>query len=166
MTRKLDFEKLGPLAVVWDGVKNCGDIFRIQLFNQHVTFMVGPAANAVFFQASDEDLSQQEVYRFTVPVFGKDVVYDAPLKVMHQQLKFVSTGLTKANMEAHCENIVFEAEQFLSKLPESGEIELFSFFSGSWGLELSSHSTHRNPLCDCRTCDQHRISLPAWSRNP
>jgi hypothetical protein len=68
--------------------------------------LVGPEAHALFFLAQDEVLSQREVYGFTVPVFGKGIVYDAPLKLMTQQLKFVSKGLTGSHMQAHCGKIV------------------------------------------------------------
>jgi hypothetical protein len=87
--------------------------------------LVGPEAHALFFLAQDEVLSQREVYGFTVPVFGKGIVYDAPLKLMTQQLKFVSKGLTGSHMQAHCGKIVkvfslpcpFET---LPRLPPSG----------------------------------------------
>ncbi len=41
--------------------------------------MVGPAAHGPFFNESDSRVDQNEVYKFMTPVFGPNVVYDAPL---------------------------------------------------------------------------------------
>jgi hypothetical protein len=76
----------GPLAIVQAGYDKFGDIFRIKLGHRGLTFVVGPA-NHVFFASPDTDVSQREVYHFTVPVFGKDIVYDAHPKVMVQQVR-------------------------------------------------------------------------------
>jgi sterol 14-demethylase len=107
----------------------CGDIFRIRLFHQNITMMVGPKAQQFFFAATDQQLSQKEVYTFTVPVFGRNIVYDAPTKVMQQQLKFVHKGLNQINMAAHCAKIVREAEEYFAVLPNEGEMDLMQFLS-------------------------------------
>lgn len=39
----------------------------MRLMNQGFTFLVGNDANAIMFDASDKDLTQREVYNFTVP---------------------------------------------------------------------------------------------------
>lgn len=91
--------------------------------------MVGPRAQQFFFAATDFQLSQKEVYGFTVPVFGRNIVYDAPTKVMQQQLKFVHKGLNQINMAAHCAKIVREAEEYFATLPDEGEMDLMVFLS-------------------------------------
>jgi sterol 14-demethylase len=117
---RFKFNELGPLGVVSEGFREMGDIFRIHLLNQRITVFVGPQANKIFFEAKDEQLSQKEVYTFTVPVFGKNIVYDADRKYMQQQLKFVSKGLNQQAMMAHVGKIRMEAEAFFAKWPESG----------------------------------------------
>ena len=52
------------------------------MMGQNLTFLVGPDVSAAFFNAKDEELSQPEVYGFMKPVFGSNVVYDAPPKVL------------------------------------------------------------------------------------
>lgn len=126
---KFDFKNEGPLSVIWHGYKTVGDIFRIRLFHQNVTMLLGPAANKVFFDANDSQLSQREVYTFTIPVFGKGVVYDAQPKVMAQQLKFVSRGLTQSNMASYCTKIVQEATDFFSNWKQTGEVCLYKELS-------------------------------------
>ena len=106
-----------------------GDCFRLRLLHKHMTVMIGPEANQFVFEAKDSILSQQEVYSFTVPVFGKNIVYDAPRPVMQQQLKFTAKGLNKEHMERHAEKIVMEAEEFFAKWGQEGEVDLLEEFS-------------------------------------
>jgi hypothetical protein len=42
-------------------------VFRLQVAGRGVTFLVGPDAHQAFFPANDTQLSQKEVYGFTVP---------------------------------------------------------------------------------------------------
>lgn len=101
----------------------------MRLFHQNVTFVVGPAAHEILFASNDQTVEQREVYSFTVPVFGKDIVYDAPHKIMTQQLKFVSKGLTGPNMEAHVPKIIKETEEYFKKWGNEGEINLMQALS-------------------------------------
>lgn len=124
-----DMKNQGPLALIRAGYDKCGEVFRLRVLNQNITFCVGPKAQQFFFAATDQQLSQKEVYTFTIPVFGKNIIYDAPTKVMMQQLKFVNKGLNQINMAANCAKIVREAEEYFAKMPNEGEICLMSFLS-------------------------------------
>lgn len=126
---QLNLKNKGPIELIRLGYKAKGDCFRLQIFHQGVTVMIGPAASSVFFSAQDSELRQREVYAFTIPVFGKGVVYDAPQKKMTEQLKFVSKGLTGVNMEAHCGKIIQEAEAFFDEWPDEGEVNLMEKLS-------------------------------------
>ena len=94
-----------------------------------MTFLIGPQAHKVFFDGKDTQLSQREVYKFTIPVFGKNIVYDAPTKLMQQQLKFVHRGLNQVNMKSHVDKIVMEAEEWFQRWPKTGEIDLMKELS-------------------------------------
>jgi len=126
---ELNLKNKGPIEVVRRGYAEKGDIFRMRFLHQGVTVMIGPAASSVFFSAQDSELRQREVYAFTIPVFGRGVVYDAPQKKMTEQLKFVSKGLTGVNMEAHCVKIVQEAQAFFDAWPDEGEVNLMEKLS-------------------------------------
>jgi sterol 14-demethylase len=69
----LEFAK-DPLEALRRGYQRCGDCFTINMMGKRMTFLVGPEAHEVFFKASDDELSQEEVYKFMIPVFGKGVV--------------------------------------------------------------------------------------------
>lgn len=91
---------------------------------QRLTFLVGPEAHVHFFRSSDEDVSQEEPYKFAVPIFGPGVVYDAPLNIRTQQLRFLSDSLKVNRMKTYVDQIVEETELYFSKWGDSGEIDL------------------------------------------
>jgi sterol 14-demethylase len=62
----LEFAK-DPLEALRRGYQRCGDCFTINMMGKRMTFLVGPEAHEVFFKASDDELSQEEVYKFTTP---------------------------------------------------------------------------------------------------
>ena len=50
-----------------------------QLLNQRMTFLIGPEAQGAFFTATDDVMSQDEVYSFMKPIFGPNVVVSSGL---------------------------------------------------------------------------------------
>ena len=126
---RFNLKRRGPLDLVRAGYDLHGDCFRLHLLHKHMTIMVGPEANQLVFEAKDSVLSQQEVYSFTVPVFGKNIVYDAPRPVMQQQLKFTAKGLRLEHMREHATKIVEEAEKHFARWGDEGEVDLLEEFS-------------------------------------
>src|SRR5262245_54917407 len=55
-----------------------GDVVGLNLVHKRFYLLTGPAANEAFFLGKDAQLSPHEAYKMMTPVFGKDVVYDAP----------------------------------------------------------------------------------------
>lgn len=53
------------------------------------TFFCGPNAQEAFFRSKEEVLNARAAYSFTVPVFGKNVVYDTNEHVFAQQRQYV-----------------------------------------------------------------------------
>ena len=98
LTGKFALEAEGPLAIVQTGYDKLGDIFRVKVAHRGLTFVVGPAAQ-LFFSGSDAELSQREVYHFTVPVFGKNIVYDAPPGIMIQQVLVPGQTTPRRNVD-------------------------------------------------------------------
>ena len=59
-----------------------------------MTYFVTPESLDAFFNARHEDVSAEKAYApLTVPVFGKDVVYDVPYSVLVEQKKYVDCPL-------------------------------------------------------------------------
>jgi len=56
-----------------------GPVFSFTMFGQTYTYLVGSDAAALFYEATNENLNAEEVYRkWTAPVWGKGVIYDVP----------------------------------------------------------------------------------------
>jgi hypothetical protein len=67
-----------------------GEVYTILLFGRRMTYFITPEAADAFFNARHEDVSAELAYApITVPVFGKDVVYDVPYAVLVEQKKCV-----------------------------------------------------------------------------
>lgn len=77
--------------------------------------MVGPEAQEIFFKASDDVLSQQEVYDFMKVVFGAGVVYDASKKNRQVQFQTMANGLRTSRLKAYVVKIEEETRNFLRK---------------------------------------------------
>lgn len=75
--------------------------------------MIGPEAQEVFFKASDDVLSQAEVYDFMRPVFGEGVVYDASKKNRQVQFQATANGLRTNRLKAYVPKIEEETRRYL-----------------------------------------------------
>jgi sterol 14alpha-demethylase len=79
-----------------------------------LTFLIGPEAQEIFFKASDDVLSQQEVYDFMKPVFGAGVVYDASKKNRQVQFQTMANGLRTSRLKAYVTKIEDETRKYLA----------------------------------------------------
>lgn len=118
-----------PLAMVWDAYAKKGDIFTIRFFHKRLTFVIGPIASEIFFKATDLELDQNEPYKFSTPVFGKDVVYDATLENRLQHFRILSLTLRVNMLEAYVPLMIKEAREFFNAWGDSGELDLFKELS-------------------------------------
>jgi len=92
--------------------------------------LIGPEAQEVFFKASDDVLSQNEVYDFMKPVFGPDVVYDATKKNRQVQFQTMANGLRTNRMKSYVSKIEEETRLYLkNEWRESGKVDLLTALS-------------------------------------
>ncbi|CAN8070387.1 unnamed protein product [Agarophyton chilense] len=115
-----------PLDLVWEGYAKKGEVFTVRLMTKRLTFVIGPAACEAFFKASDTELDQSEPYRFSTPVFGKDVVYDATLENRLQHFRVLSMTLRVNMLETYVPLMIKEAEDFFAEWGDEGEVDLFA----------------------------------------
>lgn len=118
-----------PIKLVWDAYEKKGSVFSIKLLHKRMTFVIGPAASETFFKASDTELDQNEPYKFSTPVFGKDVVYDAKLENRLQHFRILSMTLRVNMLEAYVPLMINEARDFFGKWGDQGEVDLFEELS-------------------------------------
>lgn len=118
-----------PLDLVWDGYAKKGEVFTVRLLHKRLTFLIGPAACEAFFKASDTELDQSDPYKFSTPVFGKDVIYDAKLENRLQHFRILSMTLRVNMLETYVPLMVKEAHDFFRGWGNSGEVDLFDELS-------------------------------------
>jgi len=110
---------------IYNMSRKYGPAFSMGMMGQNLTFLVGPDVSAAFFAAKDEELSQPEVYGFMKPVFGDNVVYDAPPKLRKQQMAHMTKGLAVDRLKSYVPKIVAETEAFFKRTwGEKGEVDI------------------------------------------
>jgi sterol 14-demethylase len=92
--------------------------------------LIGPEAQEAFFKASDDVLSQNEVYDFMKPVFGPDVVYDATKKNRQVQFQTMANGLRTNRLKSYVTKIEEETRTYLkNEWGASGQVDLLKSLS-------------------------------------
>lgn len=100
----------GPVVMLREEYPKLGSVFTLKLLNKNISFFIGPDVSAHFFKAPESDLSQQEVYRFNVPIFGPGVVFDVDYSVRQEQFRFFTEALRVTKLKGYVDQMVMEAE--------------------------------------------------------
>ncbi|EKX39609.1 p450 superfamily protein [Guillardia theta CCMP2712] len=103
-----------------------GDIFTVYVLGKRLTFMCGPDAQENFCRARDDELSQQQAYKFSVPLFGPGVVYDADLEKRTEQIKFVTNSLHTTAIGQYVPMMVDEAEKYFASWGDEGVVDIYT----------------------------------------
>ena len=113
-----------PIAMLSRGWREHGDLFRFRLGVSDFVLFTGPEAHDFYFRAPETQLDPKAVYRFTVPIFGRGVAYDASPEIMAEQLGFLFPALREAAMRKFALIMFEEASAFADALGEEGDIDL------------------------------------------
>lgn len=97
--------------------------------HMRMTFLIGPTVSTHFYNAHDDLMSQQEVYGYSVPTFGHDVVFAVDDKVRAEQFKLLSEALKSSKMKDYVPVFVREATQFIADWPQQGVIDFKDQFN-------------------------------------
>jgi sterol 14-demethylase len=107
--------------------KEYGDAAEFKLFHQNMVLLTGTEASEAFYRAPDEVLDQSAAYKIMTPIFGKGVVFDAPIEKKNQQLQMLMPALRDKPMRTYSDIIVDEVENLIGQWGESGELDLLEF---------------------------------------
>ncbi|RUS29088.1 lanosterol 14-alpha demethylase [Jimgerdemannia flammicorona] len=121
-----------PIKFMQDAQKKYGDIYTYKLLGRRVTVCLGPDGNNFVFNGKANTTSAAEAYKgMTTPVFGKEVVYDAPHSVFMEQKKFIKLGLSVDNFRKHVPLLVEEADAYFNEhfARPSGKIDIHKAMS-------------------------------------
>nr|QQD79796.1 sterol 14 alpha-demethylase [Prototheca miyajii] len=123
----LAFSK-GPWYLMQTMYKKHGEVFTVPLAHRRMTFLIGPHASPHFFNATDDKMSQTEVYNFNVPTFGPGVVFDVDQRVRSEQFRFVADALKSSKLKTYVPAFHKEAEEYFSQWGETGVVNLAQEF--------------------------------------
>jgi sterol 14-demethylase len=118
-----------PFALLMRARADGGEVIEFQLLNQPVVMLTGPEANEAFFRAPDDQLCRREAYKVMTPIFGKGVVFDAPLPRMNRQLNMVMPMLRDQVMRTYPPIIAQETERLIERWGSEGEVDLLAFMT-------------------------------------
>jgi sterol 14alpha-demethylase len=133
----MDYAK-NPAVFLTQVRTTLGEIGEFKLFHQKMVLLTGSKANEAFFRLSDEQFSQKAAYKMMVPIFGKGIVFDAPLPIKEQQFKIIVTTLRDNPSLGHTQIISSEVNQALQHWGENGEIDMLDFMT-TLTLYTSTH---------------------------
>lgn len=106
---------MNPYKFWKDNREKYGNIFTFVLIGRKVTVVLGPQGTQLVFNGRLNEVCAEDVYGpVTVPVFGKEAVYDVPNAVLMEQKRFVKAGLTTDNFRVYVGQIEEETEQFIA----------------------------------------------------
>lgn len=104
-------------------------VFTVPVAHLRMTFLIGPTVAPHFYNASDDLMSQKEVYGYCVPTFGNEVVFAVDEKVRAEQFRMLGDALKAAKMKDYVPTFVKEASSFLAAWGDSGTIDFKDQFS-------------------------------------
>ena len=151
----IEFAK-NPVHFMENCLNKYGKIYTVPMFHKNLTFLLGPEVSAPFFKLSDDFMSQNEVYSFMTPVFGKGIVYDAEPKRRTQQYQSMAQGLRGNRLRAYIPKIEKETLEYLSKWGESGEVDILEALS-ELTILTSSRCLHGDDVRENLFADVSRI---------
>jgi sterol 14alpha-demethylase len=115
------------LNLLWRAYQEHGEVAALRVFNKDIILFTGTEAQEAMYRQPDEVLSPNEAYEIMVPVFGKDVVYDASPERMAEQFGMFRPALQDKRMRSYGEIVAEETRRAVSTWGERGEICLVEF---------------------------------------
>jgi len=115
------------LGLLWRAYQEQGELATLKVFNKEIVLFTGPRAQEAMYRQPDDVLSPNDAYKIMVPVFGKDVVYDASPERMHEQMGMLRPALQDKRMRTYGEIVAEETRRMVSDWGERGEIDLVDF---------------------------------------
>ncbi len=117
----------GTIDLLFRAQRELGEIAAFQVFHRKMVAVFGPEAHEAVFRAPDAQLSPSEAYQIMTPVFGQDIVYDAPPEKMAEQLKMLLPALKDKRMRTYGEAVVLETGESVRGWGEAGVVDFVDF---------------------------------------
>jgi sterol 14-demethylase len=115
------------LDLLFRAQRELGEVAALRVANKDMVALFGPEAHEAVFRAPDDQLNPAEAYKIMTPVFGKNMVYDAPPERMDEQFKMLLPALKDRRMRTYTQIIAQEVEQSVANWGDEGEIDLVDY---------------------------------------
>mmetsp|Transcript_109276 Transcript_109276/g.204973 ORF Transcript_109276/g.204973 Transcript_109276/m.204973 type:complete len:502 (-) Transcript_109276:130-1635(-) len=103
-----------PLVLLAKGKEKHGECFQVNLMGKQMICLVGEKGHEFFF-TMDKYLDQAKMYSFTIPIFGKKVLYDVDYSKRMCQIRFIRERLTPDSLKSYVETLENEILQYFSE---------------------------------------------------
>jgi sterol 14-demethylase len=101
----------GLQPILHDLHAKLGSVFTINIFGlKKVTFLIGPEVTAHFFEGTHAEICQPDMYKLTVPIFGKGILLDADFATHSKQIKLSRDVMRTGELRRHVDPMVREVE--------------------------------------------------------
>jgi hypothetical protein len=101
----------GLQPILHDLHTELGSVFTVNLFGlKKVTFLVGPEVTAHLFQGPDSEICHPDMYKFTAPIFGKGILFDADFTTRSRQVHLCADAMKTAEMRSNIDSMVCEVQ--------------------------------------------------------
>jgi sterol 14alpha-demethylase len=100
----------GPISMIREEYARLGSVFTLNALGYRITFLIGPEVSEHLFNGAESEMSQREVYRFTVAAFGRGVAFDVPYSLRLEQIRIFAEGLRGNKLRGYATLMVCEAE--------------------------------------------------------
>lgn len=103
-----------PLVLLAKGREKHGDCFQVSLLAKQMICLVGEEGHEFFF-TMDKYLDQAKMYAFTIPVFGRRVLYDVDYSRRMCQIRFIRERLTPESLVSYTGTLDGEVAKFFEQ---------------------------------------------------
>ncbi|KAJ3696622.1 hypothetical protein LUZ61_000327 [Rhynchospora tenuis] len=113
-----------PVNLIKKNYQKHGSVFTIKVLGRSVTLLIGPEVSRHFYTALDSEISQEELYKFSIPMFGPNVFFGAPMEIRQQQYLFLLQGLRPLMLRSYVNQIVAESQDYFSRWKYCGTVDI------------------------------------------
>nr|ABG88966.1 cytochrome P450 CYP51H11 [Avena strigosa]ABG88967.1 cytochrome P450 CYP51H11 [Avena strigosa] len=114
----------GPEATMHYLHNKLGSAFTVSFLWKKTTFLVGQEASAIFFQGLESEVTQGNLFEFTVPMFGTEVGFGVDYATRREHTRFIVESLKPSQLRSYVDPMLQEVENYFAKWEEEGVVDL------------------------------------------
>jgi len=113
-----------PVAFLVKAQEKVGDVFTVRIAGRKFTVLCGADANDAVFRATDHALGWRRAYESMAPIFGENILFDAPPELFQEHMAMMLPALSGGAVSGYAEAMVEEIDRFLDGWGDAGTTDL------------------------------------------